>query len=81
MVNFSSPGRVYTAEQTKNALGGGAGNVNIKIDLKNESGQQLQAETTGSSFDGENYIVSVILNAMSTNKGGMRTAMKGLAKA
>lgn len=81
LVNFSQPGRVYTAEQTRNALSGGGQNVNIKIDLRNESGQELQAEQTGSSFDGESYIVGVVLKAMATNKGGMRTMMKGLANA
>lgn len=81
LVNFSSPGRVYTAEQTKKALNGSGGNVNIKIDLKNESGQQIKAEQTGSTFDGENYVIGIVLKAMNTNKGGIRTAMKGLVNA
>lgn len=81
LVNFSNPGRVYTAEQTRNALSGGGQNVNIKIDLRNESGQELQAEQTGSQFDGENWVVGIVLKAMATNKGGIRTAMKGLANA
>lgn len=76
LVNFSSPGRVYTADQTSKALGGG--NVNIKIDLRNESGQQLKAETTGSTFDGDSYIVGVVLKAISTNRGGLRTVLRGV---
>lgn len=79
LVNFSNPGRVYTAEQTRNALSGGASGVNIKIDLHNESGQPMQAETTGSSFDGESYVVGVVLKAISTNKNGMRNIIKGVA--
>lgn len=78
LVNFSNPGRVYTAEQTRNVLGGGSA-VNIKIDLRNESGQQLEAQETGSSFDGENYVIGVLLKAISTNKNGIRTIMKGVA--
>lgn len=78
LVNFSNPARVYTAQQTRNALNASGGNVNIKIDLKNESGQELQAEQTGSTFDGENYVLGIVLKAMQTNKGGIRTTMKGL---
>ena len=37
----------------------------------------MTAEETGSSFDGENYIVTVMLNAIATNKMGIRTTMKG----
>lgn len=77
LVNFSNPGRVYTADQTRNALGGGG--VNIKIDLHNESGTQVEAQTTGSTFDGENYVVGVVLKAISTNKNGMRNIIKGVA--
>lgn len=78
LVNFSNPGRVYTADQTRNALSGGGG-VNIKIDLHNESGTQVEAQTTGSTFDGENYVVGVVLKAISTNKNGMRNIIKGVA--
>lgn len=79
LVNFSNPGRVYTAEQTRNALSGNGGGVNIKIDLHNESGQQVEAQTTGSTFDGESYVVGVVLKAISTNKNGMRNIIKGVA--
>lgn len=79
LVNFSNPARVYTAQQTRNALNASGGNVNIKIDLKNESGQELQAEQTGSTFDGENYVLGIVLKAISTNKGGIRNIMKGVA--
>lgn len=78
LVNFSNPGRVYTADQTRNALSGGGG-VNIKIDLHNESGQQVEAQTTGTNFDGESYVVGVVLKAISTNKNGMRNIIKGVA--
>lgn len=78
LVNFSSPGRVYTAQQTRNALSGGnGGNVNIKFDIKNESGTPVEAQQTGSSFDGETYIVGVVLKAINSNKYGARTILKG----
>lgn len=81
LVNFSNPGRVYNADQTRNALSGNGSGVNIKIDLHNESGQQMEAETTGSKFDGESYVVGVVLKAISTNKNGMRNIIKGVATA
>ena len=57
----------------------GKGGVNISIQLKNESGQQLQAEQTGSSFNGEEYVIGVVLKAVSTNQGGLRSMIKGVA--
>jgi hypothetical protein len=55
------------------------GGVNVSIHLTNESGQQLQAEQTGSSFNGEEYVIGVVLKAVSTNQGGLRSMIKGVA--
>lgn len=77
LAHFGQPARIYTAEQTKQALGNGGGNVNVKINLSNESGQQLRAEQTGGGFDGESYVVNVVIRALETNKGGLRTIMRG----
>lgn len=77
LVNFSNPSRVYTAEQTAKALNSGGGDVNVKINMVNQSGQQLQVEQTGGGFDGESYIVNVVINAVANNKNGMRTILKG----
>ena len=53
------------------------GMPNVIVNITNESGVPMTAEETGSSFDGENYIVTVMLNAIATNKMGIRTTMKG----
>ena len=53
------------------------GMPNIIVNISNASGMPLAAEETGNSFDGENYIVSVMMNAIATNKMGIRTTMKG----
>lgn len=50
---------------------------NVIVNITNESGVPVTAEETGSSFDGENYIVTVMLNAIATNKMGIRSTMKG----
>lgn len=77
LVNFDQPGRVYNAEQTSKALSQSNG-VNVRIDIKNESGTPVQAEQTGSGFDGESYVVGVVLKAISTNKNGLRNIIKGV---
>ena len=56
---------------------GGTDMPNVIVNITNESGVPMTAEETGSSFDGENYIVTVMLNAIATNKMGIRTTMKG----
>lgn len=82
LVNFTNPGRVYTAQQTANALSqNGNGNLNIKFDIKNETGTAMEAQQTGSSFDGESYVIGVVLKAMANNTNGMRSMVKGLANA
>ena len=82
LLDLNTPGRVYTAAQTKAMLGGGSqvsNNVNIKVELINESGTQLEAQQTSTTFDGESYIINILLKAISTNKGGIKTLLKGVA--
>lgn len=55
------------------------GGVNISIHLTNETGQPMRAEQTGSSFNGEEYVIGVVLKAVSTNQGGLRSMIKGVA--
>ena len=50
---------------------------NVIVNISNETGIPVNAEQTGGFFDGENYIVSVVMNAFATNKMGIRTTMKG----
>lgn len=57
--------------------GGGLGAPPVVINLHNESGIPMEAEQTGSGFDGESYIISVVLNAVATNKMGMGSLLKG----
>jgi hypothetical protein len=76
MAGFATGGPVM-ADTAIPAMG--KSGVNIRIQLKNESGQQLQAEQTGSSFNGEEYVIGVVLKAVSTNQGGLRSMIKGVA--
>ena len=68
--HFASGG--YVGDRT-----GSLGTPSIVINLHNESGIQMEAEQTGGSFNGENYIIGVVLNAVATNKMGMRSLLQG----
>lgn len=67
---------VFTPEQMK-ALGGGVGDVQVPINfnLINESGQPLEAQEQGRSFDGEQYIVDVVVRNLN-RPGRMRDAVR-----
>lgn len=61
------------------ASGSFGGPANIQINIQNETGQQLEAREAGSSFDGEKYILNLILKFVNNNDGGLRTMIKGVA--
>lgn len=79
LVNFSSPGRVYTADQTRAALSGSSagGTTKIIVQLENKSGTQLKASEQNTTFDGKNYVVSVLLEAVTTNYMGTQNILRG----
>ncbi len=57
--------------------GGGWGAPPVVINLHNESGIPMEAEQNESQFDGESYVIGVVLNAVATNKMGMGSLLKG----
>lgn len=74
--------RVLSREQNKQfgdlvnyVQGGGGGNMQVVI--KNETGTAVEGESSGTTFDGEKYITSVVIKNI--NQGGsLRNAIKGL---
>lgn len=54
----------------------GGGSPNVQFNLINQSGQQVEAEQMGGRFDGETYVLDVVLKAMS-KPGNFRDSMKG----
>ena len=64
------PGRVL------NALPAG-GAPNIKVIVNNNTGEKMTARTE-SKLDGKEYITSVFVEAVSTNKSGIRDVIKGV---
>ena len=78
MVDFKNPARVYSHNESKKLIGGG--NVNVKLDIHNESGVPVTAESQGTTFDGEQYVMSVVLKGIANNTMGSRTILKTLAQ-
>jgi hypothetical protein len=80
-INFSVPSLPDTStHQTHFADGGPVGNtapVPITVQLKNESGTPLKQTKSSTSFDGQQYVVSVWLDALDRNVGGLRDRVGG----
>lgn len=76
LVNFSQPGRVYTAEQTAAALRGGAGIENVKVVVENHTNQQVKATNTGVSFNGKDFVINTVIEAIGNNDNGIATIIK-----
>lgn len=70
--------RIYTASETRRLVGGATSN-NVVVNIINQSGQELESKQQNSRFDGENYVIDVVVRAMESNKGGMRDAIKASA--
>ena len=78
LVNFSQPGRVYTAEQTAAALRGSAGLESVKVVIENKSGQPLKASSSNTSFiNPREMILNVVVDAVNTNENGIRDVLSG----
>lgn len=56
--------------------GGQAASPQVNFNIINSSGVELEGQQTNSRFDGEKYIVDVVIKAMS-RPGALRTAIKG----
>jgi len=49
----------------------------IKIEIINQSGQDIKATSSSSKFDGEGFVISVVMDAIKRNKSGMRDIVMG----
>ena len=77
LVNFSQPGRVYTAEQTAKALHSNGSPNNVKVIIENKSGQQVKATSASTQFNLKDMVINVVLEAVSNNDGGINNILKG----
>ena len=78
LLQSSGSHRIYTASETRRLMGGATSN-NVVVNIINQSGQELESKQQHSRFDGENYVIDVVVRAMESNKGGMRDAIKASA--
>lgn len=78
LLQSSGSHRIYTASETRRLVGGATSN-NVVVNIINQSGQELESKQQNSRFDGENYVIDVVVRAMGSNKGGMRDAIKASA--
>ena len=61
------------------AIGGKGRGGNVTVNVINNTGTQVKAEQTSAQWDGEQWVVGVVLNAVATNRNGIRTVLKGVA--
>lgn len=78
LLQSSGSHRIYTASETRRLMGDATSN-NVVVNIVNQSGQELESKQQNSRFDGENYVIDVVVRAMESNKGGMRDAIKASA--
>lgn len=78
LLQSSGSHRIYTASETRRLMGGTTSN-NVVVNIVNQSGQELESKQQNSRFDGENYVIDIVVRAMESNKGGMRDAIKASA--
>lgn len=79
LLQSSGSHRIYTASETRRLVGGGGVSNNVVVNIVNQSGQELESKQQNSRFDGENYIIDVLVRAANTNKGGVRDAIRAAA--
>lgn len=78
LLQSSGSHRIYTASETRRLVGGATSN-NVVVNIINQSGQELESKQQNSRFDGENYVIDVVVRAANTNKGGVRDAIRAAA--
>ena len=57
--------------------GGGGFGPSIVVNIENNSGMPVDAEQTGGTFDGEKWVLGVVINGLANNTMGMRSMIKG----
>ena len=73
----SQSGRVFNNRQTNSMMSGGI--ENVKVEVVNQSGQDVKSKDASVRFDGKTMIISTVIEAVSSNQMGLRTMIKGVA--
>lgn len=67
---------LFVPSSSGNIIPNGKIGANVQVNVINQSGVQMTAKQY-TKVDAEGYIVNVMLNAVATNKGGMRDVLQG----
>ena len=49
----------------------------VTINIENQTGMPVTADQTSSSFDGEKWVIGIVMNGIANNTMGMRSMLKG----
>lgn len=84
LLDLETPGRIYTAEQTARTLrmanGGSNGIESIKVEIRNESGQPVKAQSSNANINGREMILSIVLTGIANNEQGSQDMIRALAQ-
>ena len=86
LLDLATPGRIYNAEQTARALrmangtGYGSGIENVKVEIRNESNQQMQVTNSAAQVNGRDMIISVVIGAIARNEQGSQDMIRSIAQ-
>jgi len=76
-VGERGPERFIPSVPGKIVPGASAAGMNIKVEVINQTSQNVRAESKPMRFDGERYILGVVLKGIENNTMGMRYALGG----
>lgn len=86
LLDLATPGRIYNAEQTAQALrmSGGAGYSssieNVQVEIRNESNQQMQVTNSAAQVNGRDMIISIVIGAIARNEQGSQDMIRSIAQ-
>lgn len=86
LLDLATPGRIYNAEQTAQALrmssgaGYGSGIENVKVEIRNESNQQMQVTNSAAQVNGRDMIISIVVGAIARNEQGSQDMIRSIAQ-
>ena len=56
---------------------GAGGNNSVTVNIRNQSGEPVEAKTARASFDPQGWVIDVVLDGLNRNVRGLRTALGG----
>jgi len=56
---------------------GSGGSNSVTVNIKNQSGEAVEAKTARASFDPQGWVIDVVLDGLNRNVRGLRTALGG----